>query len=111
MALVFGGLTLGAGVTIVGFMEMDKWPGILGVLITLLLGTQSAFNYGGRAAFHHVIHDEAKVLRDQLCYKVKTQEELEVVVDDFSALRISAVKQLPLGGEGMGAVKGPLNNG
>lgn len=102
--LILCGLLISAGVTITGFMELEKWPGILGVLISLLLGIQNAFNYGGRAAFLHVVHDEAKVLRDRLKYKVRTKEEFEDVIDAFIVLRMNAVNNLPRG-EGMNAVK------
>ena len=104
MSLIIAGLLVGAGITVTGFMQLDIWPGLLGALITLIIGLQNAFDLSGKALFLNVIHDEAKVLRDRLRYKVKTQEEFEAVIDEFSLLRIYAVKKLPLG-SGMGVVK------
>jgi pyruvate/2-oxoglutarate dehydrogenase complex dihydrolipoamide acyltransferase (E2) component len=103
-ALVGAGIFLGACVTLAGFLEYGIVAGIGGVAITTLIYLQNAFNFAERANFYLVIHEEAKVLRDRLRYKVSSAADLGAVVDALGDLRLRAAKSIPKG-KGMEAVK------
>jgi len=78
--------------------------GVAGVVITVLIGFQNAYNFAERAEFYLLVHEEAKVLRDRVQYKVSTIEDFEKVVDALGQLRVHAAKNLPKG-KGMEAAK------
>lgn len=96
-SLVVGGLVLGLGVSLAGFLNHGFLAGVLGIVITALIGLQNAFNFSERADFYHIIHNEAKALRDRLRYKVSTTQEFRTVVDELGILRNHAAKELPRG--------------
>ncbi|MCU8479312.1 hypothetical protein M2G46_23345, partial [Vibrio vulnificus] len=76
----------------------------LGALLTIIISLQAAFNFSERADFYLNIHTEAKALRDNVKYKVKSQDDLFDSVDALGALRKKASVELPKG-KGMKAIK------
>lgn len=103
-SLVAASLLLGACVTLAGFLGYAMLAGVAGVVITVLIGFQNAYNFAERAEFYLLVHEEAKVLRDRVQYKVSTIEDFEKVVDALGQLRVHAAKNLPKG-KGMEAAK------
>jgi hypothetical protein len=102
--LIAGGLVLGVGVSLAGFLNYGFLAGVMGMMITALIGFQNAFNFSEKADFYHIIHNEAKALRDRLRYKVATAQEFGTVVDELGVLRNYAAKELPKG-KGMETVR------
>lgn len=103
-ALVGAGILLGACVTLAGFSGYGIVAGVCGVAITTLIYLQNAYNFAGRSDFYLLIHEEAKVLRDRLRYKVTSTADFGAVVDALGDLRLRAAKNIPKG-KGMEAVK------
>lgn len=102
--LVVLGIFLGLAVTGAGFLGYGIVAGFLGLAVTLFISLQNAFNFSEKAEFYRVIHNEAKILRDRLRYKVYCKEELEGIVDSFASLRRRAAEKLPRG-KGIEVVK------
>jgi hypothetical protein len=93
--LVIFGLAFGAIVTVTGSMNIDVLPGIFGALTTFVLGIQGAFQFPRVATVWEQKHNEAKGLRDKLVYQVKTEEQLNDIVNNWISLREGLVSSLP----------------
>ncbi|HDY8039504.1 TPA: hypothetical protein ACGUOS_004401 [Vibrio vulnificus] len=91
-------------VTVVGLCGKSELSPFLSALLTIIISLQAAFNFSERADFYLNIHTEAKALRDNVKYKVKSQDDLFDSVDALGALRKKASVELPKG-KGMKAIK------
>lgn len=96
LVVVFG-IVLGVAVTAAGFLGYGVAAGLIGLVITLFVGLQNAFNFSEKADFYRIVHVEAKVLRDNAAYKVRSQADLERLVDALSMLRKYAAQNIPKG--------------
>jgi hypothetical protein len=84
---VIAGLALSAATTVVGTIGNPPFAGILGAIITFLLGIQNAFRFAQNASIWELKHGEAKGIRDRLIYRVKDETEFNQVVDDWIKFR------------------------
>lgn len=91
------GIVLGIAVTAAGFLGYGVAAGLIGLAVTLFIGLQNAFNFSEKADFYRIVHVEAKVLRDQTVYKVRSQGDLERLVDTLTTLRRYAAQRIPKG--------------
>ncbi|MFN6566569.1 hypothetical protein [Dendronalium sp. ChiSLP03b] len=103
-AMITFGIFLGLSVTATGFLGYGVASGIFGLIITLFISLQNAFNFAEKAEFYRVIHAEAKILRDRLRYKVHSSTDFDAIVDSLIILRRQAEKDIPKG-KGMEVVK------
>jgi hypothetical protein len=103
-AMVALGIFLGLSVTATGFWGYGVASGIIGLIITLFISFQNAFNFAEKAEFYRVIHAEAKTLRDRLRYKVYSSTDFDALIDSFIILQRQAEKDIPKG-KGMEVVK------
>ncbi len=88
-------IMLGTAVTILSFFGQGTIAGIIGAILTALLSLQKVFNLNEKASFYRGFHMQTKELRDKLTYKVSTEEELQVIVDSFIALRNDRILRNP----------------
>ncbi|GKQ99781.1 hypothetical protein [Aeromonas hydrophila] len=94
--VVFAILT-SVSVTLVGLLGLEKYSPYIGIVLTVTISMQTAFNFSERADFYLNIHTQAKSLRDRIKFNVKTEKELENVVDILSQLRMKASSEIPKG--------------
>jgi len=103
-ALIVLGILLGLAVTAAGFLGYGIIAGLLGLGVTLFVSLQNAFNFSDKADFYRVIHNESKILRDRLRYKVDSSEDFVALIDAFGMLRRHASEKIPKG-KGIEVVK------
>jgi hypothetical protein len=95
IAVVVLGIGLGAGVTILALLEQPLVVALMGAAISFLVGIQNAFKFAEFAIFWEAKHNQAKVLRDTLRYKVCSEEQFQTVVDGWLDLRRSLIQEMP----------------
>jgi hypothetical protein len=103
-AVILLGIILGLAVTAAGFLGYGMIAGLLGLGVTLFVSLQNAFNLSDKADFYRVIHNEAKILRDRLRYRVHSEKDFDDVIESFGLLRRHAAEKLPKG-KGIEVVK------
>lgn len=91
------GVILSGSVTTAAFLGHSTIAGILGILMTLLIGLHEAFNFSERASFFAGIHSEAKTVRDRLRYRIKSESDFIEAFDAFQELRLKSSQLAPKG--------------
>jgi hypothetical protein len=104
VTLIIVSIVVSVSVTVIGLCGKSELSPYLGAFLTIIISLQTAFNFSERADFYLNIHTEAKALRDNVKYKIKSQEDLFDSVDTLGALRKKASIELPKG-KGMKAIK------
>ncbi|MFN6561247.1 MAG: DUF4231 domain-containing protein [Nostoc sp. ChiSLP01] len=94
--LVVLGIFLGFSVTVAGLMDQGRLAAILGLVITLFIALQSAFNFEEKYYFYRILHVEAKSLRDRLQYMEKTNRaEFNIIFNSCQKLRRRSANGVP----------------
>lgn len=100
-AMVFGSLSLAAGVTYMSLNEASWNATVFGIALTFLIGLHNAFSFGEKAEFYRIITTESENLLSALKFG---DTDFNEVLRKFIALRESAAKSVPRG-RGMGILK------
>ena len=61
--------------------------GLLGLGSAAVLAAQQAFRLQSQQTAFLSLHNQAKTMRDKLCYLVRTEEELKILVQEHNSVR------------------------
>jgi hypothetical protein len=89
------GIGLGAAITLTAAWGCPLAIGLMGAAISVLVGLQNAFKFAEFAIFWEAKHNQAKVMRDSLRYKVRNDEQFQTVVDAWLEFRRSMIEEMP----------------
>ena len=95
IVLTFLGIALSTTVTILAFWEDATLAGILGAISASVLSIQEVYNFNEKANFYRRLNMKTKQLRDELKYKVSSDDDMEKIVDKFLALRDDRISNNP----------------
>lgn len=101
--LVGFGLCGSVAVSAAGFLNYGVAAGLIGLVVALCIGLQSAYSFGEKAEFQRIMATEGDNLLLRLRVDVKSPADFESVVKEFLVLRTFAAKSIPRG-KGMEAV-------
>lgn len=87
VALVLLGLACAAITTIAGAWGESKIASVTGVVLSFLIGLQSALPFQRLARLYKIIAAEAKILHDEINMFVTTSDQLETSFKAFAKLQ------------------------